>query len=160
MWFLTLYILIGVGVAVAVYVADESGGGGLWFRLTTALPFWSLYIPELLSRTRGEAPPEKTAKEAPKDDMCQAIEQVERHPAPRGRSDAVGVRSLNHSRPVHVPVPEEKPRTLRAVEPTQGRGERSLAPSEVLLRVGDTHRTGTGTGTGTGPVHSLALGYA
>ena len=47
------YLLIGLGVATAVFVADSRrGGGDSAFRAATALFFWPLYLPILLSGPR------------------------------------------------------------------------------------------------------------
>jgi hypothetical protein len=75
---LVLYLLVGTGVAAAVYLSD--GGRNLaerWFRVATALPFWPLYIPILLARG-GTWPPQKTARQPPpRDEMANAIAQVD-----------------------------------------------------------------------------------
>jgi hypothetical protein len=75
---LVLYLLVGIGVAAAVYLAD--GGQNLaerWFRVATALPFWPLYIPILLARG-GTRPPQKPARQPPpRDEMANAIAQVD-----------------------------------------------------------------------------------
>ena len=44
------YLLIGVGVATAVFLADSRRSrGSAGFRVATALVFWPLYLPILLS---------------------------------------------------------------------------------------------------------------
>jgi hypothetical protein len=75
---LILYLVIGAGVAGALYLSEPAGRPGRWLRLATALPFWPLYLPILLSgpdprswRTRLPAAP------APRDEMATAIAQVE-----------------------------------------------------------------------------------
>jgi hypothetical protein len=48
---LVLYLLIGLGVAVALYLNDAPRSAGEhWLRLGTALLFWPFYLPILLSR--------------------------------------------------------------------------------------------------------------
>jgi hypothetical protein len=72
-----LYLLVGVAIAVAVYLFD--GGSNTtdrWFRVATALPFWPLYLPLLLARVR--IPEEQaTAPEPATDEMTAAIAQVD-----------------------------------------------------------------------------------
>jgi hypothetical protein len=67
---LVLYLVIGVAVATAVYV---TGGDGRWFRVATAVPFWPLYLPLLLTPTRPLGEP--TAP--PADELAAAIRQVD-----------------------------------------------------------------------------------
>jgi hypothetical protein len=76
---LLLYVLAGVGVAVAVYLrADAAGRLQRAFRVATAVVFWPLYVPLLLARA-GEDRPAATADpaEAPRDELAAAIAQVE-----------------------------------------------------------------------------------
>jgi hypothetical protein len=48
---LVLYLIVGVAVAVALYLTDRPRPGGeRTLRLGTALPFWPFYLPILLSR--------------------------------------------------------------------------------------------------------------
>ena len=43
---LVLYLLIGLGVAGAVYVTDQTRlPAERWFRVATAVPFWPLHLP-------------------------------------------------------------------------------------------------------------------
>jgi hypothetical protein len=76
---LVLYLVVGVGVALAVYLGTAAARPvELWFRVASAVPFWPLYLPILLS---GQAVIEKEpASPKPavvKDDMAVAIAQVE-----------------------------------------------------------------------------------
>src|SRR5437868_12904170 len=76
---LVLYLIVGLGVAGAVYVTSNSGcGAECWFRVATALPFWPLYIPLLLARggTAVETPPVRPPR-APDDELAAAIAQVD-----------------------------------------------------------------------------------
>jgi hypothetical protein len=76
---LVIYLLIGVGVAVAVYATAETVDDSpeMWFGVATAIPFWPLYVPVLLTRK------DKTADSAPatsapqEDDLSRAIRQVD-----------------------------------------------------------------------------------
>jgi hypothetical protein len=73
---LVLYMVIGAGVAGAVYLAGPAGRRpGRWFRVATAVPFWPLYLPVLLAAagagTGGPSPP------AAHDDLAVAIGQVD-----------------------------------------------------------------------------------
>jgi hypothetical protein len=50
---LVLYLVVGVGVAAAVYLSAGRGGSSRWFPVVTAVAFWPLYLPILLTR-RGQ----------------------------------------------------------------------------------------------------------
>ncbi len=71
---LVLYLVIGVGVAGAVYLA---GGAGRWFRVATAVPFWPLYLPLLLTPGRAGADGPPPAPPSPSDELATAIAQVD-----------------------------------------------------------------------------------
>lgn len=75
---LVLYALVGIAVAVAVYLSELAGDqGDCWFRIGSAVPFWPLYLPLLLAGARA-TPPEKPAVPPPlKDEMTAAIAQVD-----------------------------------------------------------------------------------
>jgi hypothetical protein len=48
---LVLYLLVGAGVAAALYLSDPPRPAGeRWLRLSTAVPFWPFYLPILLAR--------------------------------------------------------------------------------------------------------------
>src|SRR5437868_3597723 len=68
---LVLYVVIGGAVAAAVYLA---GGDGRWFRVVTAVPFWPLYLPLLLTPTR---PVDEPVAPPPCDELAAAIGQVD-----------------------------------------------------------------------------------
>src|SRR3954454_21363441 len=70
---LVLYLVIGAGVAGAVYLA---GGSVRWFRIVTAVPFWPLYLPLLLSAGPTATHPPSTPPEPPRDDLAIGIGQV------------------------------------------------------------------------------------
>jgi hypothetical protein len=74
-----LYLVVGVGVAVAVYLsAARPSITQLWFRMATAVPFWPMYLPILLAAPRQ--PSESSRAQllsAPEDDMSAAISQVD-----------------------------------------------------------------------------------
>jgi hypothetical protein len=72
---LILYLLVGVGVAGAVYVSDGSATpADRWFRVLSAVPFWPLYLPLLLVRRQAVI---DDGRQPPKDEMAGAIAQVE-----------------------------------------------------------------------------------
>jgi hypothetical protein len=74
---LILYLLLGVGVAGAVYLGD-SDGPARWLRVATAIPFWPLYVPLLLARGRDVSPDqENPGFEPPPDELDAAIGRVE-----------------------------------------------------------------------------------
>lgn len=69
------YHLIGVGVAAAVFLsAPGRGRVRPWFRAATAVVFWPLYLPILLSAPRSR---ESAPRAVDGDAMSQAISQVE-----------------------------------------------------------------------------------
>jgi len=72
------YSLIGFGVATAVLLSDSRPGRLLpVFRLATAVVFWPLYVPILLSGSRPAAQGEAAPSQGDRDAMFQAISQVE-----------------------------------------------------------------------------------
>ncbi|HWY85532.1 MAG TPA: hypothetical protein VNX28_02345, partial [Gemmataceae bacterium] len=78
---LLLYLMAGVGVAVAVYLSVAADGFlERWFQIVTAAFFWPLYLPLLLSSGAESHAPEKedqTIAVAPIDELAQAIAQVD-----------------------------------------------------------------------------------
>jgi hypothetical protein len=75
---LVLYLIVGLGVAGAVYVAGDGAAPAAWFRVVTAIPFWPLYVPLLLARDRAEA--ETRPRRAPPaldDELAAIIAQVD-----------------------------------------------------------------------------------
>jgi hypothetical protein len=84
---LLFYLLLGMAVAVADYLAAATAGTGQQlFRLVTAFVFWPLYLPALLQRPTGtpagslnggqqNLPPGAAA--AHEDDLADAIQQIE-----------------------------------------------------------------------------------
>jgi hypothetical protein len=76
---LLMYLVVGVAVAVAVYLAvGTAHAGERWFRVATAVPFWPLYLPLLLAGTRPAGgiaadPRPRTVQ----DEMDVAIAQVD-----------------------------------------------------------------------------------
>src|SRR5207253_1039445 len=67
---LVLYLLLGVGVAAAVYLSAPSNR---WLSALVAVPFWPMYVPILLA-SRGTLA--QRALQQP-DDMLNAIAQVD-----------------------------------------------------------------------------------
>jgi hypothetical protein len=75
---LVFYLLVGAAVAVAVYLVDaRRGRGQLGFLVTTAVLFWPLYLPLLLSRRTDSEGPAVSASKPKPDEMAKAIAQVE-----------------------------------------------------------------------------------
>jgi hypothetical protein len=76
---LLLYLLIGIGVAVAVYVRIEGGDAeDRWLSVATAIPFWPIYLPLLLVGGRASHKDPSSAPAAPaQDEMASAINQVD-----------------------------------------------------------------------------------
>jgi hypothetical protein len=74
---LVLYLVIGAGVATAVYLAE--GAGTRWFRVVTAVPFWPLYLPLLLAQGRPSAATGElmAIQPNPDDELATAIKQVD-----------------------------------------------------------------------------------
>lgn len=77
-WF---YLLFGIGIAAAVALrSDGAGSAATWFRVTTALFFWPLYLPILLDRPAREAPltvPREAVAGQPADEYAETIARVE-----------------------------------------------------------------------------------
>lgn len=81
---LLFYLIFGVAVALAEYFAGKSVGPERWFRSTTAVIFWPLYLPALL-RQEANSSSELSFRKAgisntsrvPSDEISLAIQQVE-----------------------------------------------------------------------------------
>jgi hypothetical protein len=75
---LIIYLLLGAGVAMAVYVSDSGRRLSVrLFAVITAIPFWPLYVPLLLA-DRNKVPKTADAEPPPaKEEMATAIEQVD-----------------------------------------------------------------------------------
>jgi hypothetical protein len=71
---LVLYLVIGVGVATAIHLA---GGPRHWFRVATAVPFWPLYVPVLLTPRRVDVAEMPVGIPPPQDDWAAAIARVD-----------------------------------------------------------------------------------
>jgi hypothetical protein len=74
-----IYLLIGSGVAVAVYLSDRARTPlARCFSVVTAVPFWPLYVPILLAQpSQAVAPSIASPAQAPHDEMAAAISQVD-----------------------------------------------------------------------------------
>jgi hypothetical protein len=74
-----IYLLLGAGVAVAVFLADAGKShGSRWFNVLAALPFWPLYVPLLLAgKPASSETPQHGPHPPPTDDMAAAIRQVD-----------------------------------------------------------------------------------
>src|SRR5262249_14196342 len=61
---LVLYVLVGIGVALALFLTDRPPSAGLRFlRVASALPFWPFYLPILLARAPAALVPSEDALE-------------------------------------------------------------------------------------------------
>jgi hypothetical protein len=76
---LVIYGVIGIAVAVAVYLRGIGRTGvEKGFGIVTAVPFWPLYIPLLLaSRNSLSEDPSSAVQPAPQDEMAAAIFQAD-----------------------------------------------------------------------------------
>jgi hypothetical protein len=73
---LILYLVVGAGLAGAVYLTQRAGGlPARWFLVATAVLFWPLYLPVLLSSSRPGSG--GSAATPPRDELTAAINQVE-----------------------------------------------------------------------------------
>ncbi len=74
---LVLYAMVGVAVAVALYVTEKTGSPGQrLFLMATALVFWPIYLPLLLTPRVTNQESEPPPSSAP-DELSAAITQVE-----------------------------------------------------------------------------------
>jgi hypothetical protein len=73
------YLMIGIGVAMALWVGNQSHVGKReWFPTVTAPFFWPIYVPLLLANRSSQAiTNESPAKRPGLDSMGQQIQQVE-----------------------------------------------------------------------------------
>ncbi len=72
-----LYLLVGGGVAAAVYLSDlPRTPGERTFQVATAPVFWPLYLPLLLARP-GAPPSDAVAAGSDQDDLATAIAQAD-----------------------------------------------------------------------------------
>jgi ElaB/YqjD/DUF883 family membrane-anchored ribosome-binding protein len=75
---LILYLVIGCGVAVAVYLATGTRPGPeRGFQVGAAVFFWPLFLPLLLSRPTAPATEPNPAPQSQPDEMASLIAQVE-----------------------------------------------------------------------------------
>ncbi len=73
---LILYLAVGAGVAGAVYLTQGTGGlPARWFAVATAVLFWPLYLPVLLSS--GRTGTGGAADVPPRDELTAAISRVD-----------------------------------------------------------------------------------
>jgi hypothetical protein len=75
---LILYLVVGTGVAGAVYLTQRAGRRpGRWFLIATAVLFWPLYLPVLLSSGPTGTGGSPDTPPVPQDDLTAAISQVD-----------------------------------------------------------------------------------
>jgi hypothetical protein len=74
---LILYLVIGVGVAIAVYVSDRGAESRNGFLVTSAIPFWPLYLPLLLTPIGRDTRVAPRSTSEPADEFATAIAQVD-----------------------------------------------------------------------------------
>jgi hypothetical protein len=81
---LVLYAVVGIGVAIAVYLSGKRGDSAeILFRVAMALPFWPLYIPVLLAHVPASARAHfghghgHGLGQGENDDMSAAISQID-----------------------------------------------------------------------------------
>jgi hypothetical protein len=75
---LILYLVVGSGVAGAVYLTQRTGHlRAAWFLVATAILFWPLYLPVLLSSRRTQQGDPSDASAFPPDELTAAILQVD-----------------------------------------------------------------------------------
>jgi hypothetical protein len=76
---LLLHLMVGVAVAAAVYLSSQARHRGEhWFQVISALVFWPMYLPLLLTR-QASVKKEREPVPAPpcQDELAQAIAQVD-----------------------------------------------------------------------------------
>jgi len=72
------YLVIGAGVAVAVFLAEEGRSpAGRALRAAIATVFWPLFLPILLARPRPESGSAMPGADEPRDELTEAIARVE-----------------------------------------------------------------------------------
>ena len=75
---IVFYGVIGIAVAVAVYMRESGHDvGQRTFRVATAVLFWPLYLPVLLSGAQTPPSPPPFPQEGKRDEMGQVIAQVD-----------------------------------------------------------------------------------
>ncbi len=74
---LLFYLVIGMAVAVSVQVRNSRTARGSAFQTLSAIPFWPVYVPILLSSGPDEVKVETRSLPIDEDDMAIAIRQVE-----------------------------------------------------------------------------------
>jgi hypothetical protein len=160
---LVLYAVVGMGVAIAVYLSGKRGdSAGVWFRVATALPFWPQYIPVLLTRAPALAHARTSSGhgqghglgQGEVDDMSAAISQID------AELDAA-LNSLDGWAEDVLAREKDRIRELRAAWIAQADRIREMdhllavlaptlapAPTLTLLAQGETIRVGAGVGVG------------
>lgn len=113
---LLLYLLVGFGVAIAVYLRDPPRPNGeRLLRLATAIPFWPFYLPILLAQTSSMAPDGE-------DDLSRMLAVVERE------LDAAQSTLENW-----IDIPEEQQRRIDTLRETWHAQAKRLREMDRLL---------------------------
>jgi hypothetical protein len=157
---LILYAVVGIGVAIAVYLSGNRGdSAGVWFRVATAIPFWPLYIPVLLTRAPALAHARASfghgLGQGEVDDMSAAISQID-------AELEAALSSLDGWAEDVLAREKDRIRELRAAWIAQADRIREMdhllavlaptltpAPTLTLLAQGETIRVGVGVGVRT-----------
>jgi hypothetical protein len=163
---LIFYLVVGLGVATAVYLAgDARGDRERRFQVVTATAFWPLYLPLLLSRPAAAPRQEVARKHEPVDAMAAAIGQVEaelqgalssldgwaenvlaREQARLGELRTALTAQAQRIREMDLlitrtPEPDDEPACeTEEVEPLDRRGQSERARRQNLLRLRDVRR--------------------
>lgn len=97
---LLFYHLIGLSVAVAVWSQSECRPvSERSFRAATAIPFWPLYLPILLTRDHTSEPPQGGSASLRADELATKIDEVDRElEAALSSLDGWAEQALSHER--------------------------------------------------------------
>jgi hypothetical protein len=74
---LLFYLVIGLAVAAAVWISSSESAAWRWFRVATAVPFWPLYLPVLLTGPHAAEPARDRPPLQPADALAEGIADVQ-----------------------------------------------------------------------------------